>query len=73
MIAEYIEKSLGEAVGGVGGAGRTKVFAAVEDPESYRGEGEGSVGEYWRGAAEERQQCTSVLGVHSGQLEFGLE
>ena len=47
---------------------RRKVVVAIEGLElSCRGEGEGSVGRYWRGAAEERQECIAVLGVHSGQ------
>ena len=61
-------KELRRAVGEGEGTGRMKIVVAVEGLGcSGRGDGESGVGGYSKGIAEERQECSGMLGVHRGQ------
>ena len=47
------------------GRSKEQVVVAEGLEWSSKGEGESGVGGSWGGAAEERQECRGVLGVHS--------
>ena len=56
LRAEYIEKSFEEAVG----KGEDAVGKGEGAGERPGAEEDGSEGEYWKGAAKEKQECTAV-------------